>query len=169
MLNLSLDYKYLFLSEQGYAEEVTGEVMISLMSMMRIKYELGPGAMEISEVLQEPSDFKSREEEENMYNLKKESEAEKSYGTPIQSKIEVFFNVHTGKADLNKKRSTYRSYNPNQIGCFLLLVIEKFPVKTAAADAGINLSSTYWFKKLEKKAQFSQTKKDGLIKGSWPT
>ncbi|EIE81892.1 hypothetical protein RO3G_06597 [Rhizopus delemar RA 99-880] len=156
-------------SEQGYAEEVTGEVMISLMSMMRIKYELGPGAMEISEVLQEPSDFKSREEEENMYNLKKESEAEKSYGTPIQSKIEVFFNVHTGKADLNKKRSTYRSYNPNQIGCFLLLVIEKFPVKTAAADAGINLSSTYWFKKLEKKAQFSQTKKDGLIKGSWPT
>ncbi|KAG1154655.1 hypothetical protein G6F36_014462 [Rhizopus arrhizus] len=53
--------------------------------------------MEISEVLQEPSDFKSREEEENMYNLKKESEAEKSYGTPIQSKIEVFFNVHTAK------------------------------------------------------------------------
>ncbi|KAG1234623.1 hypothetical protein G6F68_018971 [Rhizopus microsporus] len=92
---------------------------------MRVNYEFSPGTMKISEVLlQEPSDSESCEEEENMYDLRNESEAEKSYDIPIQSKIEVFFNVHTGKADLNKKRSTYRSYNPNQIGCFLLLVIE---------------------------------------------
>ena len=138
-----LGYKYLSLSEQGYAEEVTGKVTISLMSVMRIKYKLSPGAIEISEVLlQEPSDSESCEEEENMYDLRNESEAEKSYDIPIQSKIEVFSNIHIGKTDL-KKKNTNHSYNPNQIGRFLLLVTEQFPVKTAATGAGINLSSAY--------------------------
>jgi hypothetical protein len=83
------------------------------MSVMRIKYKLSPGAIEISEVLlQEPSDSESCEEEENMYDLRNESEAEKSYDIPIQSKIEVFSNFHIGKTDL-KKKNTNHSYNPN--------------------------------------------------------
>lgn len=43
----NMGFEYLFLSEQDYAEEVTEEITTSLVSMMRVKYELDPGAIEM--------------------------------------------------------------------------------------------------------------------------
>jgi hypothetical protein len=57
--------------------------------------------------------------------------------------IEAFSNAYTSKTDQEKEKNTYYSYNENQIGHFLLLDAEKFPVKTAASDACINFSSAY--------------------------
>lgn len=72
------NFEYLSLSKQDYAEEITGEVTKSLMSMMRVKYEFGPGAMESFKVLQELSNFKSSKEEVSTNNLRNENESEKS-------------------------------------------------------------------------------------------
>jgi hypothetical protein len=71
----SMDFEYLSLIEQDYAEEIA----ISLMSMMRVKNELSLGVLEISKVLlQESSKFETSREEENADNLRNESKAEKS-------------------------------------------------------------------------------------------
>jgi hypothetical protein len=58
------------------------------MSMTRVKYKSIPGAIEIDEkiskvFLQKCSKFESREEEENVDNLRNGSEAEKSNDAPI--------------------------------------------------------------------------------------
>ncbi|KAG1193387.1 hypothetical protein G6F46_002789 [Rhizopus delemar] len=124
----NMGFEYLFLSEQDYAEEVTEEITTSLVSMMR------------------PSKFESSEEGENADDLRNESEAGKSNDAPILSKIEAFSNAHASKVGLKKKNNTNSSYNANHIGRFLLLVTEKFSIKTAVVDAIINLSSAYQFK-----------------------
>jgi hypothetical protein len=72
------NFECLSLSKQDYAEEITGEVTKSLMSMMRVKYEFAPGAMEIFKVLQELSNSKSSKEEVSTNNLRNENESEKS-------------------------------------------------------------------------------------------
>lgn len=64
------DFEYLSLTKQDYAEEVTGEVTKSLMSMMKVKYKFGPGAMQIFEVLQELSNTESSKEEVSTNNLR---------------------------------------------------------------------------------------------------
>lgn len=56
--------------------------------MTRVKYKSIPGAMEIDEkiskvFLQKCSKFESREEKENVDNLRNGSEAEKSNDAPI--------------------------------------------------------------------------------------
>ncbi|EIE87883.1 hypothetical protein RO3G_12594 [Rhizopus delemar RA 99-880] len=61
-------------------------------------------------------------------------------------RIEAFSNAHASKVGLKKKNNTNSSYNANHIGRFLLLVTEKFSIKTAVVDAIINLSSAYQFK-----------------------
>ncbi|KAG1139459.1 hypothetical protein G6F37_007279 [Rhizopus arrhizus] len=101
------------------------------MPMMRVKYELDPGVIEIDEkpkiYLQELSNFENSEKEKNVKGLRHKSEAEKGSDAPIQPKIEVFSNAHASKADL-KKRNTYCKYSTNQIDRFLLLVTEQAPL-----------------------------------------
>ncbi|KAG2228370.1 hypothetical protein INT48_003128, partial [Thamnidium elegans] len=46
-MNNNMDFEYLSFNEQDNSDELTGEVTVSLMSMMRAKYEYGPAAMEI--------------------------------------------------------------------------------------------------------------------------
>ncbi|KAG1295246.1 hypothetical protein G6F66_004502 [Rhizopus arrhizus] len=100
----NMDFECLSLSEQVYDEEAIGEAMTSLMSMVRVKYEFGSGVMEISEILlQEPSNFESSKEEQNVYDLRNESEAEKRNAALIQSNIEIFSNALACKTDLKKK------------------------------------------------------------------
>ncbi|KAG1292336.1 hypothetical protein G6F66_007047 [Rhizopus arrhizus] len=64
---------------------------------------------------------------------------------------------------------TYCSYSLDQIACFLLLITEQLPVKTADADAGITLSPVFRFKELwEKFEKIPQNKKKGSIDCSAP-
>ena len=99
-----------------------------------------------------------------MDDLGNKSEAGKSNDAPIQPKIEAFSNAHASKTGLKKKNNTYSSYNTNQIGRFLLLVTEKSPIKTAAVDAIINLSSAYQFKnQWEEEGTFLQVKKKAFF------
>lgn len=101
-----------------------------------------------------------------MDDLGNKSEAGKSNDAPIQPKIEAFSNAHASKTGLKKKNNTYSSYNTNQIGRFLLLVTEKSPIKTAAVDAIINLSSAYQFKnQWEEEGTFLQVKKKSIFLG----
>ncbi|KAG1151666.1 hypothetical protein G6F37_005287 [Rhizopus arrhizus] len=100
----NMDFECLSLSEQVYDEEAIGKAMTSLMSMVRVKYEFGSSVMEISEILlQEPSNFESSKEEQNVYDLRNESEAEKRNDALIQSNIEVFSNALARRTDLKKR------------------------------------------------------------------
>ena len=61
-----MDLEYLSLNEQGGSDELTGEVTVSLMSMMRAKCEYGLEAMQVDEVLlEEFSQEEKNEEREN--------------------------------------------------------------------------------------------------------
>lgn len=98
-----MDFKCLSLSEQVYVEKAIGEVMTSLMSVVRVKDEFGLGAMEIFEIFfQEPSNFESSKEEQNVYDLRNGSEAEKRNDALIQSNVEVFSNTFASRTDLKK-------------------------------------------------------------------
>ncbi|KAI8094665.1 hypothetical protein BDF21DRAFT_375938 [Thamnidium elegans] len=95
-----MDFEYLSFNEQDDSDELTGEVTVSLMSMMRAKYE-----------------------------------------------IENFVSTLAKEKSIKKERSTYRSYNTDQISRFLTLVTEQVSVKEAALDAGITKNTAYRFKK----------------------
>ena len=74
MIN-SMDFEYLSLIEQDYAEEIA----ISLMSMMRVKNELSLGILEISKaLLQESSKFETSREEENADKLRMRAKLKKA-------------------------------------------------------------------------------------------
>ncbi|KAG1140988.1 hypothetical protein G6F37_011666 [Rhizopus arrhizus] len=99
--------------------------------MIRAKYKFGPGITGIDEkifeiFLQWPSNFESKEEEEEEDSHRDGSKIEKFSDTSIQSNIEDFSSSHI-----------------NQTSRFLPLVTGQIPVKTAAADAGTNFNSEY--------------------------
>ncbi|KAI8077571.1 hypothetical protein BDF21DRAFT_324390, partial [Thamnidium elegans] len=52
-MNNNMDFEYLSFNEQNDSDGLTGEVTVSLMPMMREKYEYSPTAMKIDEDLTE--------------------------------------------------------------------------------------------------------------------
>ncbi|KAG1374880.1 hypothetical protein G6F60_009341 [Rhizopus arrhizus] len=82
---------------------------------------------EIEIFLQEPSNFDSSKEKENVDGFRNKSEDEEA--------MTLLFNPRLKS-----------SLILTPIGRFLLLVAERVPVKTAAADAGINLSLAFRLK-----------------------
>jgi transposase len=162
----NMDLEYLSLNEKGDSDELTGEVTVSLMSMMRAKCEYGVEAMEIDEVLLE--EFSQEEKDEVEKKAEERENSNKDFEKmSTSSRIEVFSNALTVKSNVKKERSTYRSYSSDQISRFLSLVIEQVPVKDAAADAGINKSTAYRFKKQwEEFYTIAPSKKRGPSKGT---
>ncbi|OAD74015.1 Homeodomain-like DNA binding domain-containing transcription factor [Phycomyces blakesleeanus NRRL 1555(-)] len=139
----NMDIEYLSLNEQGDSDYLTREVTVSLVSMMRAKYEYGLEAMEIDKVLLE--EFSQEEKDEVEEKAEERENSNKDFEKiSTSSRIEVFSNALTVKNNV-KKESTYGSYDSDQISRFLSLVIEQVPVKDVAADAGITKSTAYRF------------------------
>jgi hypothetical protein len=80
--------------------------------MIRAKYKFDPGITEIDEkifeiFLQKPSNFESKEEEEEEDSHRDGSKIEEFSDTSVQSNIEDFSSSHTSKADLKAKKKEH--------------------------------------------------------------
>ncbi|KAI8048502.1 DDE superfamily endonuclease-domain-containing protein [Thamnidium elegans] len=138
-MNNNMDFEYLSFNEQDNSDELTAEVTVSLMSMMRAKYEYGPAAMEIDVDLTEEFSH-----EETDLTVKQSSETSDE------------------KENVSSEHAT-----KDKIEEVVTLVTEQVSVKDAALDTGITVSTAYRFKKQwEELGTVPLAKKRGPGKGT---
>ncbi|KAG2235112.1 hypothetical protein INT48_002453 [Thamnidium elegans] len=83
-MNNNMDFEYLSFNEQNDSDGLTGEVTVSLMPMMREKYEYSPTAMKIDEDLTEEL---SHSETDSIEKQTSENSAEENLILRVESKI----------------------------------------------------------------------------------
>ncbi|KAG2235675.1 hypothetical protein INT48_008551 [Thamnidium elegans] len=98
-----MDFEYLSFNEQDDSDELTGEVTVSLMSMMRAKYEYSPAAMEIDEDLTEEFSHNETDSTEKQTNKHSVEEGNSISEHDIKSRIENFVSTLAKEKTLEEK------------------------------------------------------------------
>lgn len=156
------------LSLQLEDEEQTTEIYVSMMSMMRSKWEItmpSSDAMDLDdEVNEELTTLDSEANNSNEENSEDENDDNNKLSKPT---VEEFARKLASNSKETEKTLKYRKYNQEQIKEFIHLITELVPVKDAALRTGIVLSSAYRFRKQwTEEGTIHETKKRGRVTGT---
>ncbi|KAG0758623.1 hypothetical protein G6F25_010318 [Rhizopus arrhizus] len=163
---MDIDYDMNEISLHDEDIEAVPEIIVSVMSMMRKKWEynITASAMELDEDVtmelkeghegDEPSN--SSDEEENEADVQS-SESDLKEEKPLRDLTEK-------KDDASNARRVYTQQDINKL---IALLVEQVPIKDAALKTGINEKSAYRFKsQWQKTGEVPQQKKRGRRMGT---
>lgn len=163
---MDIDYDMNEISLHDEDIEAVPEIIVSVMSMMRKKWEynITASAMELDE--DATMELKKEHEEDEASNSSDEEEKE----ADVQ-RSESDLNEEKPLRDLTEKKddasNARRVYTQQDINKLIALLVEQVPIKDAALRTGINEKSAYRFKsQWQKTGEVPQQKKRGRRMGT---